>query len=137
MFQLIYTSTALTPLTSKGLTKLLDKARERNPEHEVTGMLLCRGGSFMQILEGPGAGVNLIFASIQGDIRHSGVTVQHTKAIFRREFKDLTMGFIDTSAWPEQPAGVTEYLRGLPEFTSAPTGAKRYLRLFQSGLVRR
>lgn len=134
MLQLVYASAASAPFTSEALQVLLAKARLRKSVYSVTGMLLYHSGSFPQILEGPETGVELIYASIQRDARHSNPKILHRKTAPRREFEDWSMGFIDASRWQLAP-GMIDYRR-VPEVATASTAAQRYLRLFHQGLCR-
>jgi hypothetical protein len=135
MLQIIYSSSARAPFTPEALDALLAKARVRNDRNKVTGMLLYHSGFFLQVLEGPEAGLIEIFSSIQRDVRHTP-SIQHRKYIDEREFQSWSMGFLDSAQFPEQPQETCEFLRSLPEFTATPTIAKRYLRSFQNGLLR-
>jgi hypothetical protein len=134
MFQLVYASAACTPFSSQDLQLLLARARDANVAQSVTGMLLYHAGSFLQVLEGPQAGVEQIFSAIERDPRHRHIKVLLRRPIALREFKDWTMGFIDTSLW-HLPAGMADY-GNVPQLASAPTAAQRYLRLFHQGLCR-
>jgi len=134
MFQLVYASAACVPFSSEHLQLLLIKARNTNAIEKVTGMLLYHSGSFLQVLEGPPAGVDRIFAAIERDPRHHRIEVRLRQVSERREFPDWTMGFIDTSLW-KLPDGMVDY-RKVPEVAAAPTVAQRYLRLFHQGLCR-
>jgi hypothetical protein len=134
LFQLAYSSAARAPFTTDALQLLLVKAREANALQKVTGMLLYHAGSFLQVLEGPEAGVERIFASIQRDPRHHLIQVLFRNLTEDREFAEWYMGFIDTSNWHIAP-GMIDYHR-IPQVATAPTAAQRYLRLFHQGLCR-
>jgi Sensors of blue-light using FAD len=134
MFQLVYASAALVPFTPDDLRLLLARARVANASKKVTGMLLYHSGSFLQVLEGPQAGVEHIFGSIERDPRHHQIKVRLRQATERREFPDWTMGFIDVSRWIGRP-GMVDFHR-IPEVATAPTAGQRYLRLFHQGLCR-
>jgi Sensors of blue-light using FAD len=134
MLQLVYVSAASAPFTSEALQVLLTKARLRNSVYSVTGLLLYHSGSFLQILEGAETGVELIYASIQRDARHTNPKILHRETISQREFGDWSMGFMDTSLW-QLPPGMIEYHR-VPQVATAPTAAERYLRFFHQGLCR-
>jgi hypothetical protein len=134
MLQLVYISAASAAFTSEALRALLTKARLRNSIYGVTGVLLYHHGSFLQILEGPETGVELIYASIQRDARHSNPKILNRETILRREFEDWSMGFIDASRWHLVP-GMIDYHR-VPQVAPASTAAQHYLRLFHQGLCR-
>ncbi len=136
MIQFVYSSAARNPFTPEDLKHLLQKARLRNSVYNVTGMLLYDAGSFLQVLEGPEASVDLIFASIKRDPRHLNAKTLSRQSIERPEFSDWAMGFADTSLWPTKPPGMVDYHQILPRLTAGSTEAKRYLRFFQEGLCR-
>ena len=50
---LVYISSARRLFTTEELRDLLAVSRRNNAREDVTGMMLYRGGSFMQVLEGP------------------------------------------------------------------------------------
>lgn len=95
LFHLIYVSTAVVPLSEEDLLSLLKQSRARNERHQITGMLLYRGGQFMQVLEGEEANVMRIFNDIRNDYRHKNVDVLRAEYIQFRDFPDWTMGFRD------------------------------------------
>ena len=136
MLQLIYASAAAEPFSPAALEKLLAVARSRNNLFAITGMLLYHSGSFLQVLEGPESGIDMIYRSIDRDPRHVARKVLVRQQIARREFEGWSMGFADTSKALTRPAGFVDYHRSLPGLSDAPTKAGQYLRFFQQGLCR-
>lgn len=136
MVQLIYSSAAVTPFTPSQLAGLLHLARRRNDLFDVTGMLLYHSGSFLQVLEGPESGIDMIYRSIARDKRHASHKLLHRGTVSRREFRGWSMGFADTSSSLEQPDGFVDYHRVLPKLGDASTVARKYLGFFQQGLCR-
>jgi hypothetical protein len=136
LIQIVYASAAAEPFSADALKLLLAKARTRNATYGVTGMLLYHGGSFLQVLEGYEADVEIIFAFILRDPRHLNVNVLHRQTIQHREFPEWSMGFLSASGPPQKAPGLIDYRLALLNLNSAPTAAKRYLRLFQQGLCR-
>ena len=98
LFHLIYVSTAVEPMSEADLVRLLRSCREHNEASRITGMLLYKGGHFMQVLEGEEASVMATFARIESDHRHKNIDVLRSEYIQHRNFPDWTMGFanIDT-----------------------------------------
>ena len=135
MFQLIYSSAAVTPFTQTDLNKLLDLARRRNTLFDITGMLLYHSGSFLQVLEGPESGIDMIYRSITRDKRHVSHKLLNRENVTRREFQGWSMGFADTSS-VQRPDGFVDYHRVLPKMGNASTVARKYLGFFQEGLCR-
>lgn len=52
MFGLVYVSSAVVPFSKAELLSLLTKSRENNSKVGLTGLLIYKDGSFMQVLEG-------------------------------------------------------------------------------------
>jgi hypothetical protein len=80
-------------MSSAELAELLEAARRHNAEQQISGMLLYKDLSFLQVLEGPARQVAALYESIRNDPRHSKVRTLFEHAIERREFPDWTMGF--------------------------------------------
>ncbi|MFD2741554.1 BLUF domain-containing protein [Sulfitobacter aestuarii] len=93
MHFLIYTSTSRHLMAQSALASLLEQSRLRNAADEVTGMLLYKGGSFMQVLEGEKGVIFATFARIGADARHKDVTLLRDRKIEARSFAGWSMGF--------------------------------------------
>ena len=93
MNRLIYASRAVARFDTDALAALLEQSRARNAGVDVTGLLLFAQGSFLQLLEGPPAAVDEIYASIERDDRHDAVRLLCRDPITERRFPDWTMGF--------------------------------------------
>lgn len=136
MLQLVYASAATAPFSPRDLELLLSRARLRNGLYQVTGLLLYHSGSFLQILEGPEAGVDTIYGHIVRDRRHTAARILNRQQVARREFEGWSMGFANTSDSLYKPSGFVDYHRELPSLSDASTRAAQYLRFFQQGLCR-
>jgi hypothetical protein len=95
MISLVYISSTVGLLRRDELLSILEKSRENNAKHQVTGLLAYLDGNVMQVLEGPEAGVMEIFHKIEKDTRHRNVTVLLTAEIDERHFPDWRMAFVD------------------------------------------
>jgi hypothetical protein len=93
LHHLVYQSSAITPFSEAELQTLLRQSRAWNEAHGLTGVLLYCEGEILQVLEGPTAEVLGIFARIERDYRHRGVTKLADGPIARRSFADWFMGF--------------------------------------------
>lgn len=93
MHHLIYVSAARHLMSEDDATALLLQARARNAERGVTGMLLYKDGSFMQLLEGDEAAVQDTFDRIRNDPRHGGIQVLRDGPLEQRNFDGWSMGF--------------------------------------------
>ena len=93
MHFLIYTSAANHLMSDSELTDLLSHCRVRNSNDELTGMLLYKDGSFMQVLEGEKENVFRTYARIQKDTRHKDIFLLREREIESRNFDGWSMGF--------------------------------------------
>jgi len=93
LYTLLYVSTAARPLSMGDIGRLLAKARQRNLDLDVTGVLLYSDGSFMQCLEGPAERLATVYDRIKSDSLHFGVIDLVREPIAKREFSEWTMAF--------------------------------------------
>ncbi|MBB5186950.1 hypothetical protein HNQ57_001213 [Zhongshania antarctica] len=93
IFYLIYVSSAVNLLTDEELLLLLRQSQAKNVNLGITGMLLYKGGNFMQMLEGEEKTVRELYAAIRKDPRHHNVLTIITGSPKARNFKDWSMGF--------------------------------------------
>lgn len=77
MYQIVYVSAANQDFSATHLKKLLVRARMRNKEAEVTGMLVFYDGTFLQALEGEKGAVLETFGRIEKDPRHRDLAILH------------------------------------------------------------
>lgn len=96
---LVYVSTSTRSLSESELNHLLDRARTRNSQEGVTGVLLYSHGNFIQYLEGPEAGIEKVYAVIKADPQHHGIIELMRESIRSREFSDWSMAFRNISAY--------------------------------------
>jgi len=80
-------------MSSAELAELLEAARAHNADQAISGMLLYKDLSFLQVLEGPADRVLALYAAIRADPRHSKVRTLFEHPVERREFPEWTMGF--------------------------------------------
>lgn len=90
---LIYVSTASYPMEDRDLVELLDVSRRNNQEEQLTGMLLYKDGTFMQVLEGEPAMLKKRYNVISRDSRHEDLMLLSDRSIETRSFGDWSMGF--------------------------------------------
>jgi FAD-dependent sensor of blue light len=91
--QVVYISAATKVFEADDLERLLAKARRRNEQSGVTGVLLYDNDSFLQVLEGAPADLERTLARIRRDPRHTGFTVVQDQRIERRDFGDWSMAY--------------------------------------------
>lgn len=93
MFELLYTSIAPQGLSEQELQELLTKARIKNKQLGISGMMIYHQREVMQILEGEKSAVQALYDTIVEDPRHTRVSVFYEGAIHERAFKDWSMAF--------------------------------------------
>lgn len=112
MIQLAYVSTARRLMRHQDLTDLLACARRFNQAHAITGMLLYKDNSFLQVLEGDAGDVAPLYERIRRDDRHIKVKTLFEQAISRRDFADWSMGFHNLDGEDLKPLeGYTDFMQ--------------------------
>lgn len=91
--RVLYICLAREPFTRSALAALLAKSRANNERNSVTGILLYKGGLFLQLLEGPRPAVRRLFERISSDARHCGCTMIDESSSAERTFPDWRMAF--------------------------------------------
>lgn len=134
VFSLLYLSQSTIPFSKQDLRELLTKSRENNSQLGITGMLLFKGGNFLQVLEGRQETVMSLYERISRDSRHSQITTLFQGTSSQRDFPDWSMGFHDLDA-PDSSRipGFSHFLHtslSTAEFVDAGR-AKRLLLLFK------
>lgn len=95
LFRITYASTQTSKMSSSELIDVLNCARKRNQELNITGVLLHREDSFLQVIEGEKSAVVALFDRIKQDSRHQRIEVLINAPIQEREFSDWQMGFLE------------------------------------------
>ena len=112
MLSLIYVSTLVKLLNDEELLDILKASRENNSSKDVTGLLLYKGGNFMQVLEGPDEAVEALYEKIKTDPRHKDVNVLSREQVSARQFPAWEMAFqnLDNPEVKNQP-GYSQFLQ--------------------------
>ena len=112
MLSLIYVSTSVKLLNDEELLDILKISRENNSSKDVTGLLLYKGGNFMQVLEGPDEAVEALYEKIKADPRHKDVNVLSREQISARQFPAWEMAFqnLDNPEVKNEP-GYSQFLQ--------------------------
>jgi len=90
-FQILYFSTAAEGIAEGDIEDILEKARINNPTENITGLLLCEEGHFLQLLEGQESKVHALYKKIRADARHTEVTAIFSRNVPHREFENWGM----------------------------------------------
>jgi hypothetical protein len=122
MVSLVYISSAVQLFSPAALLALLEQSRVNNARVEVTGMLLYKEGSFIQLIEGEDCAVEDLFRIISLDPRH-------------RHFADWSMGYsnLKDPALQEVP-GFSEFADldlDSPTLLAQPNQALKLLSIFK------
>lgn len=111
MLSIVYASSAVRLLTRSELVDLLEISHKANNKHGITGMLLYRGGNFIQVIEGENEEVLQLYENIKADPRHKDVTLLTQDPITTRQFHDWSMGFRNLDKMTEEElAGYSDFL---------------------------
>jgi hypothetical protein len=104
-------------MNAEELLDILKVSRENNVAKDVTGLLLYKGGNFMQALEGPDDVVMALYETIKKDPRHKDVSIISTEQIQKRQFPAWEMAFanLDNPEVKNEP-GYSQFLHD--EFTA-------------------
>jgi hypothetical protein len=134
MHHIIYLSSAVTPFTKPELMKLLEKARDHNSRHNITGILLYKDGNFLQAIEGDQETLRALYRQIEKDSRHRGLVKLFDEPIAEREFPAWSMGFRDLGATNETvPEGYSDLLNANwagTDFTQYSGKLRAFMKLF-------
>ncbi|MET0590408.1 MAG: BLUF domain-containing protein, partial [Naasia sp.] len=88
-----YSSRATEDFSDSDLVELLTLSRRNNIRLGLTGVLLYRGGRFLQYLEGPEQAVAERIEIIAADTRHDDFQIRFRGSVGGRLFPSWSMGF--------------------------------------------
>ena len=97
MYYLIYVSYASGKMKDTDLRYLLRQCSQHNLKNQITGMLVCIDGKFIEVLEGERGAVVDQFDNITIDPRHRNVSVVLEGNTRVRNFNDWSMAFHSNS----------------------------------------
>ncbi len=98
VMQLIYASEPFG-FDEAMLNGILVQARRNNPRHDVTGALICRHDLYLQLVEGPDAAIEALYAKIRLDNRHLAVNELHRSTGNTRLFPKWAMYDDPADSW--------------------------------------
>lgn len=131
MLRLMYISIATQEMSTTQLTALLEEARTRNQEHQITGMLLYKNRRFIQLLEGPRDAVEKIYRDIREDDRNAGNIVIEKSEIENRLFSDWKMGFENLDHYDmSEIEGYTDFLNQSVPLEEVASDVDQFVSLF-------
>lgn len=94
LYELIYVSVATRDISAADLKSLLDDARRKNAQRNVSGLLVYHHGEFMQLLEGGKEEISSIYHRVVEDERHRQVNLLWNGPIRERSFASWEMAFL-------------------------------------------
>lgn len=95
LFFLIYTSRAVSKFEKLDLIDLCADSADRNKQRNVTGLLLCIGNFFLQVLEGDEKTVKNLYSTISKDSRHTQIRILYQETVNKRLFGQWSMNFLN------------------------------------------
>ncbi len=116
----VYMSTAIGVLRAEELDRIYLRAKAANTGAGITGLMLFYDGVFLQVLEGPAAGVTSLLEKIRHDRRHANLVVLESGLVEERSFAQTPMHFI---AARNLSAGEKQALSELRQAVAARPGA--------------
>ncbi|ADB42972.1 BLUF domain-containing protein [Spirosoma linguale] len=90
---IVYRSHSSELMNENDLATILLQSRYDNKKADITGVLLCFYGQIIQVLEGKKLELDLLYARIQRDKRHTDVTTLINRPIAQRLFSSWSMGY--------------------------------------------
>ena len=97
---IVFFSTAAMPMSRRDLAALGKECAEPNSHVGITGMLLHKNGSFLQVMESSKAVICDMFARISADPRHTNIRKIRDRPIPRREFAGHAVSFKNLDELP-------------------------------------
>ena len=133
--QIVYVSRAVKLMSSIDLSVLLEQSRKRNSELSLTGMLLYKDKSFIQLLEGPSESVKMVIECIKKDRRHIKFSTLVDKEVKSRAFNQWSMSFVNLDVENNQPEGFVDYFSDasiVDDLIATPSKAVELLAYFRA-----
>jgi hypothetical protein len=98
MNQTFYVSSSRKGMALKEIEEMVEKAAKYNSDNGITGIMLFKGGIFLQLLEGEASKINTLFESkIKKDDRHSNIIEIFNIEARERMFEEWSMAFHEVS----------------------------------------
>lgn len=97
LHEIVYISRAICLFSDNELKSLLTEARSFNESAHITGMLLYKDQSFLQLLEGSEEVLRPLFERITNDDRHFQIKTLIDQPLQSKAFSDWSMGFQNLS----------------------------------------
>lgn len=109
LVRLLYASRPTASADAKGIDRILEQSRRKNPAIGVTGLLCIAQNIFLQVIEGGRDEVCELFNNIVRDDRHEQVRLLLYEEIGERRFGSWTMGQVNVDRL--NPSVLLKYFR--------------------------
>lgn len=103
--EVLYCSTLTQDQPPATVGAIVSRARTRNAERGITGLLVFDGLRFCHHLEGPREAVDALMRQIEKDPRHVDVRVAYKAPLAARRYNGFGMGLAESEG-PDLMAGV-------------------------------
>ena len=131
MIHIIYMSSRTIEFPPEQLQSLLKVSFGNNTRLGVTGILVYKGGNFLQLIEGDEAAVDGLFEKIRQDPRHGSIMTFLREEISDRQFGGWSMAFRDLNMEEAGFEGFNELLnRDKSDISHLPSKARAFIRMF-------
>ena len=129
---MIYVSSATKEMSPEDLQFILEQSNRNNQNRNVTGMLLYKNKTFMQVLEGEKENVENLYALITTDSRHRDLKLLVDEEIEQRNFSEWSMGFVNLEGKEfHSLETVSEFLAPDSDQSKDPKSVKKLLKFFK------
>lgn len=136
VYFVVYVSSSPTRWSLRDLDELLAQSRLKNDRLGISGMLLYKGGNWMQALEGAESTVREVFTEIAADPRHKGILMLIDGHQETRQFPGWSMAFRDLDG--ARASAIPGYSNFMDieltssEFAADPTLCQKLLTTFKN-----
>lgn len=93
--EILYSSLLAPDQPTTVVGQIVTRARARNAETGITGLLVFDGMRFCQHFEGPSEQVLSLMRRLQADPRHAEVRVLYEGSLLQRRYQRFEMGFAE------------------------------------------
>ena len=95
VFQLFYVSNASATFKESDINDIITIAQEKNKQNNLSGVLMFRAGTFLQLLEGDKADVLDLYQKLHFDNRHTNLLSIFERETDKRLFQNWSMGYCE------------------------------------------
>lgn len=127
----LYISAADPDVSFEDLAEILASSKKYNDAHGVSGMLLFKSGSFLQVLEASRAEMTRVLERIMGDPRHRNMIAILSGELEKRKFPDWSMGFVNMEEVINSDVYYEDYFDATLELSEIAKDAEQAFKFIQ------